>query len=168
MKESNVLSYLVSMNIYIGLQFYLNNEPKKIYTLAYASLPGVTPIPLDWKICCNPDANVNDEHVVYYQLTDTEKSLAGIVKELCDTSPNIVGMIIMNYLPSNYLQDDILKDGIPPWPPIYVVSCKDAEQLMIFDSVNVNEGDLMVRVQVESEIDTVDVVSSKKELKSMS
>ena len=162
--EHTTLLHVYVFIKYTGLQFCLCNEPKKIHSFAYATLPGVIPTPLDWKICCNPDTDVADEHVIYYQLTDTEKSLTDVVKKHCDNRPNVIGLIIINYLPSNFLPDDILKEGIPSQPPIYVVSCENAEQLLDLDSVNVTDGDLKVRVQFESEVDSG---ASKKELKSM-
>jgi len=140
------------------------NQSKKIHSFAYASLPGVSPTPLSWTKLCKPGIVVTGDHVIYYQLTESDKSLTDVVKKCCDNKPNVVGLIIVHYIPSNSLSNEFLKQGIPQYPPVYVVSCEDAERIIDLDGFNLNEGDLIVRVKVESQVDSE---SSKITLKSM-
>ena len=158
---------ILYLHLYLGLQICLTNQSKGIHSFTYASLPGVSLSPLAWKTFCKPDTDVAGEHVIHYQLTESDESLADVVKKHCDNKPNIVGLIILHYLPSNFLSNDLLKEGIPQKPPIYVVSCEDGEDIIHLDAFNVNEGDLKVRVKVESEVDAGRSGSSERELKSI-
>jgi len=161
-----VCIYIYAYKCTVGLQICLTNQSKEVHYFTYASLPGVSPTPLTWKTFCKPDSNVTDEHVIYYQLTESDESLTDVVKKCCDNKPNVVGLIIVHYLPSNFLSTELLKEGVPQKPPIYVVSCDDGEDIMHLDAFNVNEGDLKVRMTVESEVDVGYSGSTERELKS--
>ena len=161
----SVANVLTNMSQFIGLQFCLSTEQQKIYSFAYGTLPGSIPTPLGWKICCKPNITVTEDHVIYYQLAEAEKSLADVVKKNCDNKPNVVGMIILHYEPSTFLPSDMLK-GIPSHLPIIIVSCEDAEQLIGLD-MNSDDGDLKVRVVAESDVDGKNTASSRPEAKGM-
>jgi len=93
------------------------------------------------------------EHIVCYQLTDSDNCLADVVDECCEEEDNVVGLIIANYERSCFLPDEILKNGIPKAPPIYVVSVDDGGQILDFLSAQVNMGDVQVKVVIESIVD---------------
>jgi len=80
-------------------------------------------------------------------------SLLEVVEECCEDEANVVGLIVVNFQKSCFLPDDILKNGVPQVPPIYVVSVEDGEQLLDFMSAQVNEGDVQVKVLVENTLD---------------
>ena len=146
--------YRLYFVIYLGLQFRLT-ELKESQSFTYATLPGVNSIPLDWKSCCAPDSDLPSEHVIYYQLTDTEKSLVDVVEEHCDEDSNVVGLIIINFMSSNFLPSEILNRGMPQKPPIYVVTQEDGEQIIEFFNTQVNDGDIKVKVLAENDVDSM-------------
>lgn len=154
----------MSAHVYVvGLQLSLTNQSKEIHSFSYACLPGVSPTPLNWKPFCKPETEMTSGHVTYYQLTESDESVANVVEKHFANKPNVVGLVIINFTSSNFLSNEILKGGIPNIPPIYVVSCEDGEHIVDLDAFNVNEGDLKIRVQVSS-----DSGPSKREIKSMS
>ena len=142
------------MYLLLGLLFRLSSTGEVFHTITYACLPDVRPAPVDWKMCCTSDSDLPGEHIICYQLTDSENSLLKVVEECCEEEANIVGLIIVNSEKSCYLPDEILKNGIPQVPPIYVVSVEDGEDIFDFISAQVSEGDAQVRVLVESVVDS--------------
>lgn len=138
----------------IGLQFRLPGL-KELQSFTYATLPGVTSAPQNWKDFCAPDSDLPSEHVIYYQLTDTEKSLMDVVQEHCDEASKVVGLIVINFMSSNFLPGKILIKGIPQKPPMYVVTQEDGEQIIEFFKAEVDVGDIKVKVVAENEVDSV-------------
>ena len=138
---------------FIGLQFSVSGI-NEIQYFTYATLPGVDPTPLDWKVCSSPDSDVPSEHVIYYQLTTNDESLLDVVKEYCDVDPNVVGLIVVNFTPSNFLPVEILERGIPKRPPICVVSLEDGERIVDFFNTQVNDMDVKVAILAESNVDS--------------
>jgi len=138
--------------IYIGLQFRVSGLDE-LQSFTYATLPGVNSTPLEWKSCCAPDSDPPSEHVIYYQLTDMEKSLVDVVEEHCDEESNVIGLIIINFMSSNFLPGEILNRGMPQKPPIYVVTREDGEQILEFFSTQVDDGDIKVKVLAENDVD---------------
>ena len=124
-------------------------------SFTYATLPGVNLTPLDWKICCAPDSDLPSEHVTYYQLTDAEKCLVDVVEEQCYVKSDVIGLIIINYNSSIYLSKEMFKKGVPKKPPMYVVALEDGEQIVEFFNTKVDDGDMMVKVLVDSDVDSV-------------
>ena len=139
--------------MYIGLHFRLSNSKEVIHRITYASLPGVRLKPVDWKMCCTSDSDLPGEHIIFYQLTHSVNSLLEVAEECCEDEANVVGLIVVNFEKSCFLPDDILKNGVPQGPPMYVVSVEDGEQLFDFMSAQVSEGDVQVKVLVESSLD---------------
>ena len=141
------------MYLLLGLQFRLRSTKEVFHKITYACLPDVCPGPVDWKMCCTSDSDLPGEHIICYQLTDSENSLLKVVEECCEEEANVVGLIIVNFEKSCYLSDKILKNGIPQAPPIYVVAVEDGEQIFDFISAQVSMGDAQVKVLVESVVD---------------
>ena len=99
------------------------------------------------------ESGLPGEHIVCYQLTDSDNCLADVIDGCCVEEDNVVGLIIANYGKSCFLPDEILNNGIPNTPPIYVVSLDDGEKVFDFMSTQVNMGDIRVKVLVESDVD---------------
>ena len=136
-----------------GLQFRIRGIDE-IQSFSYATLPGVNPTPVDWKVCSSPDSDVPSEHVIYYQLTNVNESLLDVVEKHCGDDPTIVGLILVNFTPSNLLPFEILSRGIPPKPPICVVSLEDGERIADFFSSKVDDMDVQVAILADSNVDS--------------
>jgi len=108
-------------------------------------------------MCCTSDSGVPGEHIICYQLTISDNSLQEVVEECCEDESNVVGLIIVNFEKSYYLPNNVLKNGVPQAPPIYVVSVGDGEQIFDFINAQVDVGDAQVRVLVESVVDSVNL-----------
>ena len=151
----------------LGLHFRLSSSKEAIFTITYAGLPGARPSPVDWKMCCTSDSDLPGEHIICYHLTNSENSLPAVVEECCEDESNVVGLIIVNFEKNCFLPDEILKNGIPQAPPIYVVSVEDGEQIFDFISAQVNVGNTQVRVLVESVVDSESAGMSRRPSKGM-
>ena len=135
----------------LGLQFRIKGSQERCPSFTYASLPGVTPTPIEWKMCCDPDCDVGSEHVTYHILTDSDKTLSSVIEHYLEEY-NIVGLVIVNNTNSTSLSNDIITRYIPPTPPVYVVSSGDGERLSAFVKGH-DEGAVQIKVLVESAVD---------------
>ena len=143
------------MRVCTGLQFRVRNPPeKRCPSFTYASLPGVMPTPIEWKMCCDPDSEVGGEHVTYHTLTDTDDNLSTVVEYHVES--NIVGLIIINTTNSTALSRDLVSRYVAPSPPVplYIVSSRDGERLKEFVKAH-NEGFVQIKVLVESAVDSI-------------
>ena len=143
------------MCVCTGLQFRIRNSPeKKCPSFTYATLPGVKPTPIEWKMCCDPDSDVGSEHVTYHTLTDKDDKLSTVVEYHIES--NIVGLIIINNTNSTTLSNDFTSRYVAPSTPIplYIVSSRDGEQLRALVKAY-NEGSVQIKVLVESAVDSV-------------
>ena len=141
------------MYAYIGLEFRIRGTQEKCPSFTYASLPGVSPAPLEWKVCCEPDQEVGSEYVTYHKLTDSDDSLSAVMANYAE--PNIAGLIIINTSNSTTLSSDFInKADQPTTPPVYIISLEDGDKLTTFVSTR-DEGAVQVKVHVESTVDTV-------------
>ena len=141
------------MYAYIGLEFRIRGTQEKCPSFTYASLPGVSPAPLEWKVCCEPDQEVGGEYVTYHKLTDSDDSLSAVMANYGE--PNIAGLIIINTSNSTTLSSDFInKEDKPTTPPVYIISLEDGDKLITFVSTR-DEGAVQVKVHVESTVDTV-------------
>ena len=138
--------------IYAGLQFRIRNSQERCPSFTYASVPRVTPTPLEWKMCCDPDSDVGSEHVTYHVLTDSDKSLASVIE--CHVESNVVGLIIINSIDSVFLSDEVNAGYVPPTLPVYIISARDGEQLRKFVGA-FDIGLVQIKVLWESAVDPV-------------
>lgn len=139
--------------MYVGLQFRIkgSHSPEKTLSFTYASFPGVKPIPLEWKTCCEPDSDVGSEHVTYHMLTHSDDSLSTVMAKY--TESNIVGVIIINSTNSTFLSNDFVNNSdVPVTVPVYIVSSGDGERLKKFVALH-GEGPVQIKVLVESAVD---------------
>ena len=95
-------------------------------------------------MCCDRGDDVGSEHVTYYQLRDTDKSLQDI---LSDCSYSVIGLIIINNSNHPLLSDDIVKNGIPQSLPMYIVSSQDGKDLISYVQRH-GEGSVQVKIVV--------------------
>ena len=139
---------------YVGLEFRIRGSQEKCPSFTYASLPGVSRTPLEWKVCCEPDQDVGGEYVTYHKLTDSDDSLSAVMANYAE--PNIVGLIIINTCNSTTLSSDFINKADKPssTPPVYIISLGDGEKLRAFVNAH-DEGAVQVKVYVESIVDTV-------------
>ena len=137
--------------MYVGLEFHIRGLEEKCPSFTYASLPGVSHTPLEWKICCEPDQDVGGEYVTYHKLTDSDDSLSAVMAKY--TEPNIVGLIIINTCNSTILSSDFINNAAST-PPVYIISLGDGEKLRAFVNAH-DEGAVQIKVYVESTVDTV-------------
>ena len=138
-----------------GIQFTLQNTTK-LQSFTYATLPGIPPTALDSKICCKSDSDdIGGEYVVFYKLANAEESLKDVTKKCCkhDDDCMTVGLIIGNTKSNIVLPSRVLKEGKPKWPPIYIVSLEDGEQIEALLNRYTDVEDLQVKVLAESEND---------------
>ena len=137
-----------------GLQFCIRGSQEKCPSFTYASLPGVMPTPIEWKICCDPDSDIGSEHVTYHTVTDTDDNLSTIVEYHIES--NIVGLIIINNTNSTTLSNHLASRYVAPSTPmpLYIVSSRDGEILRPFVEAH-EEGSVYVKVSVESAADSV-------------
>lgn len=142
--------------MYTGLQFRIKSSHsiERGPSFTYASLPGVTPTPLEWKTCCDPDIDIGGEHVTYHILTPLDDSLSTVMAEY--TESNIVGLIIINTTNSTFLSNDFIKNAKNVTPPVYVISSRDGERLKEFVTSH-DEGAVQIKVSVESAVDSLPV-----------
>ena len=117
----------------------------------YASLPGVKPTPILWKMCCDPDCDAGGEHVTYRILTDSDKTLRSIIDDYVQS--NVVGLIIINSTNSTFLSDEFITRYVPPTPPVYILSSEDGERLRQFVKTH-EEGSIQIKASVESAVDS--------------
>ena len=142
-----------------GIQLRLKNSPEKICSsFTYTSLPGVQPAPIEWKMCCDPDAEVGGEHVTYHMLKAEDDNLSTVVEYHIES--NIVGLIIINHINSLSLSNDLVTRYVAPSPPmpLYIVSSRDGKQLKELVEGH-EEGLVQIKVSVESAVDTAPVSS---------
>ena len=143
--------------MYVGLEFRIGDTQDKGPLFTYASLPGVNPTPLEWKVCCDPDKDVGGEYVTYHKLTDSDDSLSAVMANYAE--PNIVGLIIINTTNSTILSSDFInKAGRPLMPPVYIISLEDGEKLSKFVNDH-DEGAVQIKVYAESVVDPVSTPS---------
>jgi len=144
----------------LGLQFRIRNSKEKCPSFTYASLPGVRPTPVEWKMCCEPDRDVGSEHVTYHKLTESDENLSAVMAGYSES--NIVGLIIINTTNSTFLSNDFINNGgtIPSTPPVYIVSSGDGKQLSTFVDAY-EEGLVQIKVSVESAVDSIPAPSYK-------
>ena len=145
------------MTIFIGLlKFHIRGSQEKCPSFACGSIPGAEVILLDWIMCCNPNSEIDSDHVTFHRLTDLDKNLSTILAQY--SKSNIVGLIIINTTNSISLSDDFTNQeaDAPLIPPIYVVSSEDGEELEKFISVR-DEGSISIKVVFESGEDFVPV-----------
>ena len=138
-----------------GIQFTLQNTTK-LQSFTYATLPGIPPTALDSKICCKSDSDdIGGEYVVFYKLANAEESLKDVTKKCCKHEDDCVtvGLIIGNTESNIVLPSRVLKEGKPKWPPIYIVSLEDGEQIEALLNQYTDVEDLQVKVLAESEND---------------
>ena len=128
---------------------------KKFPSFTYASLPGVDPTPMDWKMCSVPDSGVAGEHVTYHKLeeSDEHENLSSMINFYI-TESNVIGLIIINTVNSTFLPNDFV--DTTPEIPIYVVSLKDGSQIEKFIGEQ-GEGDVQIKILVESSADSIPV-----------
>ena len=137
---------------YVGLEFRIRGLQEKCPSFTYASLPGVSPAQLDWKVCCEPDQDVGGEYVTYHKLTDSDDSLSAVMANYAE--PNIVGLIIINTFNSITLSSGFInKADIPTTPPVYILSLEDGDKLRAFFNTH-DEGAVQIKVYVESPVDS--------------
>lgn len=131
---------------------------KKYPSFTYASLPGVSPTPIEWKMCSPPDSGVGSEHVTYHRLGDPDDhdNLSSMINYYV-TESNVMGLIIINAANSTILPDNFV-DTESPEIPIYVVSSRDGDQIERFVSSH-GEGDVQIKILVESTVDSMPVRS---------
>ena len=135
-----------------GLQFRIKNSQETCPAFTYASVPRVTPTPLEWKMCCDPDSDVGSEHVTYHALTDSDKNLASAIERYVES--HVVGLIIINSIDSLFLSDDFRGRYVPETPPVYIISSGDGEKLRKFVKAH-EDGSVLIKVLVESAVDSV-------------
>ena len=121
-----------------------------------ASFPGVRPIPIEWKMCCEPGSEVGSEHVTYHTLTDKDDNLSTVVENYVVS--NAVGLIIINTTNSTALSNDLISRYVAPSPPVplYIVSSRDGEILRELVEAH-DEASVQIKVLVESAVDSVPI-----------
>ena len=135
-----------------GLQFRKRNSQEICLSFTYATVPKVTPTPLEWKTCCDPESDVGSEHVTYYTLTDADETLSTVMERYVES--NVVGLIIINCTNTTVLSDKFNARYVPPTPPVYIISSGDGEKLRKFVEAH-DEGLVQIKVLVESAVDFV-------------
>ena len=148
---------MITYNFPTALQFRLRSaSDKRCPSFTYTTPPGVVATPLEWKMCCEPGSDIPSEHVTYHQLSASDESLTAVVDEYITTESNIIGLIVINSTASRYLSENILDKTTPPQLPVYVVSLEGGTQIEGFVSQQ-KEGDVQVKVLVESTVDSLPV-----------
>ena len=143
------------------LQFCLKDSPETCPTFKCAILPGAKPTLSEWITFCNPESDIDSEHVTYHKLTDADKSLSTILARY--SKSNIRGLIIINDTNSVSLSGDFaIKEGEILMAPVYVVSLEDGEELEIFIGVRGKES-----VFIRMELDRNESVDHVKPLQHM-
>ena len=135
-----------------GLQFRIRNSQERCPSFTYATVPRVTPTPLEWKMCCDPESDVGSEHVTYHKLTDADETLSTVTERYIES--NVVGLIIINSTNSTVLSNEFNARYVPPTPPVYIISVGDGEKLRKFVEAH-DEGLVQIKVLVESAVDFV-------------
>ena len=143
------------MTIFIGLlKFRIRGSQEECPSFTCGSIPGAEVTSLDWIMFCNPNSEIDSNHVTFHRLTDLDKNLSTSLARY--SKSNIVGLIIINTTNSISLSDDFINQeaDTPLIPPIYVVSSEDGEELEKFISVR-DEGSICIKVVFENDEDFV-------------
>ena len=139
--------------LYTGLYFRVRDSHTTCLSITYASLPGVKPIPLGWRMCCDPNDCVGAQYVTYHKLTDSDKSLSAVLAGY--NKPNVVGLIVINTTNSLFLSHEFVneEDNLSSSLSVYVVASNDGVKLKDFLFHN-EQAIVEVKVKIESTVDS--------------
>ena len=128
------------------LQFCIKDSQETCHSFNCAVLPGSKLTLSEWTTCVTPESEMDCQHVTYYKLIDSDKSLSTILARYSES--NIQGLIIINSTNSVSLSDDfVVKEGEIFIPAVYVVSLEDGKELEKL--IGVRKESVLVKMQVD-------------------